>query len=174
MSSKGVLNFQAPATQAISVGSELLRFFFFHKVLAKNFEMPITIRRWKTLNFSFWVNLFDSRPFKVIPIPESGNFFLWNPVSGKFLLLEFGIMDFGIRNPANDWNPQSYVWQRIRKPVPGIRIPHPPFKTVLDYLTWDEYRNKVIVNTAPLINQYIFFPVLIASGFTMPSLCQYS
>ena len=27
--------------------------------------------------------------------------------SGKFLLVEFGILGFGIRNPTKDWNPES-------------------------------------------------------------------
>ena len=51
--------------------------------------------------------------------------------SGKLLLVEFWILDFGIwniaqgiRNPTNDWKPESkFHWQRIRNPVAGIRNP---------------------------------------------------
>ena len=59
------------------------------------------------------------------------------PESGKFLLVESGIWEIsrivcfvirntaqGIRNPSNDWNPESkFHWQRIRTPVPGIQNP---------------------------------------------------
>ena len=47
----------------------------------------------------------------------------------------------GIRNPSNDWNPESrFRAQRIRKPVPGIRnlwrgMWNPESQTVLDSLT---------------------------------------
>ena len=57
----------------------------------------------------------------------------WNeiPESGKFLPLESGILDFGIRNttqrirnPFNDWNPESKShWERIQNRVPGIWNP---------------------------------------------------
>ena len=50
-------------------------------------------------------------PCKVIQIPESGKSLLWDLESGKFLLVESGILDLEsgiqikvIRNPANDWN----------------------------------------------------------------------
>ena len=53
--------------------------------------------------------------------------------SGKFLLVESGIriLDSGIwntaqviRNPSNDWNPESKShWQRNRNSVPGIQNP---------------------------------------------------
>ena len=29
------------------------------------------------------------------------------PETGKFLLMECGILGFGIQNPTNDWNPES-------------------------------------------------------------------
>ena len=49
-------------------------------------------------------------------IPESGKFCLWNPQSGIFLLMEYGIqVTFGIRTQSStdkDWNS-----------VPGIRNP---------------------------------------------------
>ena len=31
----------------------------------------------------------------------------FRPDSSKFLLVESGILGFGIRNPTNDWNPES-------------------------------------------------------------------
>ena len=54
-------------------------------------------------------------PCKVIRIPEPGKFCLWNPNSTvEFVLVELEILDLGIRNsaqeirnPANDWNPES-------------------------------------------------------------------
>ena len=58
-------------------------------------------------------------PCKGIWIPESGNFFLWNPenfscgIRQIFLveseILRFGIRntDQGMRNPPNDWTPES-------------------------------------------------------------------
>ena len=58
-------------------------------------------------------------PCKGIRIPESGfrnpaNFCIWNPESWKFLLVESGIRDpgirntaVGIRNPTNNPNPES-------------------------------------------------------------------
>ena len=63
------------------------------------------------------------------------------PESGKFLPLESGILDFGIRNttqgirnPFSDWNPESKShWERIQNRVPGIW--NPESKRVLDSLT---------------------------------------
>ena len=60
-----------------------------------------------------------------------GNFYLWNPESGKFLLLESRTLSFGIRystqanrNPANGCNPESkFHAQSIRNLVAGIRNP---------------------------------------------------
>lgn len=57
-----------------------------------------------------------------------GIFFLWNPESGNVLLVEFGILGFGIRNtvqgirnPTDDCNPESrFHWQN---PVLGNRNP---------------------------------------------------
>ena len=64
------------------------------------------------------------------------NFCLWNLEAQKILLLECGILGFGIRNtaqrirnPSNDWNPESnFYWQRledtgIRNPLRGIQNP---------------------------------------------------
>ena len=59
-------------------------------------------------------------------IRESG--FRNRPESRKFLLVQSGILGFGIRNtsqgiwnPTKDWNPESkFHWQTIRNPVPGI------------------------------------------------------
>ena len=57
-----------------------------------------------------------------------GIFCLWNPESGNVLLVEFGILGFGIRNtvqgirnPTDDCNPESkFHWQN---PVLGNRNP---------------------------------------------------
>ena len=49
----------------------------------------------------------------------------------KFLLVESGILGFGIRNsaqgiqnPATSWNLEfKFNWQQIRNPAPGIQNP---------------------------------------------------
>ena len=64
------------------------------------------------------------------------NFCLWNLEAQKILLLASGILGFGIRNtaqrirnPSNDWNPESnFYWQRledtgIQSPLRGIQNP---------------------------------------------------
>ena len=65
------------------------------------------------------------------------NFYLWNLEAQKILLLESRILGFGIRNtaqrirnPSNDWNPESnFYWKRlerdtgIRNPLRGIQNP---------------------------------------------------
>ena len=65
------------------------------------------------------------------------NFCLWNLEAQKILLLASGILGFGIRNtaqrirnPSNDWNPESnFYWKRlemdtgIRNPLRGIQNP---------------------------------------------------
>ena len=66
---------------------------------------------------------------------------IWIPESSKFLLVEFGIrkklavksgiLGFGIRNraqgirnPTNEWNPEStFHWQRVLNQMPRIRNP---------------------------------------------------
>ena len=71
-------------------------------------------------------------------VRESGilnreNFCLRNPEYGKCLLVESGIMGFGIRNPITTdkelefsaWNPESTTC-------------NPESKSVLDSLTWDK------------------------------------
>ena len=68
-----------------------------------------------------------------------GNFCFWNPELGKILLVECGILEFGIQNtapgiwnPTNEWNPESkFHWQRLESTVWN-----PESKTVLDSLTW--------------------------------------
>ena len=64
----------------------------------------------------------QSRPWKGIRITESG----------KILLMESGILGIGIRNatqeirnPTNDWHPESkFYWQIVKSwPVPGIQNP---------------------------------------------------
>ena len=72
-------------------------------------------------------------PCKLIRIRHRGpgNFYLWNPESGKFLLLESRTLSFGIRystqanrNPANGCNPESkFHAQNIWNLVAGIRNP---------------------------------------------------
>ena len=60
-----------------------------------------------------------------------GNFGLWNLESGKILLVESGILGFGIRktaqgiwNPTNDWNLGIQVLlTKIRNPLRGIQSP---------------------------------------------------
>ena len=64
------------------------------------------------------------------------NFCLWNLEAQKIFLLASGILGFGIRNtaqrirnPSNDWNPESnFYWQRledtgIQNPLRGIQNP---------------------------------------------------
>ena len=74
------------------------------------------------------------------------SFCLWNPGSGIFLVLESAILEFGfqnavqgIRNPTNDWNPESrFQWQRLesRTRNPESTAWNPKSKTVLDSVTW--------------------------------------
>ena len=47
---------------------------------------------------------------------------IWIPESGKVLLVESGILGFGIQNPSsrlecNTWNPESLKWNRESKHV---------------------------------------------------------
>ena len=57
----------------------------------------------------------DLSPCKGIRIPESAKFLPGNPKNGKILLMESGILGFGIRNTvqfnqeshSDDWNPES-------------------------------------------------------------------
>ena len=77
--------------------------------------------------------------------PGSWNFFFWKPESGKFLLVGSAILDFGmsgsrqgIRNPANDWNPESkFHGKGIRNPITKTRHKQRGIQNpVLNYLTW--------------------------------------
>ena len=87
--------------------------------------------KFKPLQFFYFI----IPPWKGIRILESR----------KFLQVDFGVLGCGIRNtaegirnPINDWNPESkFHWQRIRKPVPGIWNPRSGVqsKIVLDSLT---------------------------------------
>ena len=75
---------------------------------------------WK-LYHSNMKRLLDFAPCKGTRIPESGKLCLWNQESKKILLLESGILGFGIRNstqeiwnPTSDWNPESkFDWQIV-------------------------------------------------------------
>ena len=79
-------------------------------------------------------------PCNGIPIPESG----------KFLPMESGILGFGIRNtaqeirnPTNDWNPESaFYWQILKSSTwnPESIAWNPESKTVLDSLKGGEMR----------------------------------
>ena len=84
---------------------------------------------------------FSFTPYKGIRVPESE----------EFLLVECGILGFGIwntaqgiRNPTNDWNPVSkFQCQRIRNPVREIQNPWRGIQTtrlaVLDSLTGGDF-----------------------------------
>ena len=93
----------------------------------------------------------EIREILVSKTQNPGNFGLWNSESGKSWLVQLGIGEIlackirnrrnfcmwnpdaelwlentaqGIRNPSNDWNPESkFYWQRIRNPAPAIRNP---------------------------------------------------
>ena len=95
-------------------------------------------------------NLFD--PSKGIRIPESKTFWLRNPLSAKFLLVESGIVGFGIWNTAQG----SGIHRRL---VSGIQVSwtknpesstgnqestawKPESKTLLDFLTRVETNAK--------------------------------
>ena len=68
------------------------------------------------------------------------------PESGKFLLVESGILGFairntsqGFRNPINDRNPESkFLWQRLEFSTLNLEPTawNQEFKTVLDSLRW--------------------------------------
>ena len=71
-------------------------------------------------------------------VPKSRHFFV------KSGLLSFGIQNStqGIRNPANDWNPESkFHWQGIRNPETTAWSQVP--KTALVYLTWGKFGQKL-------------------------------
>ena len=75
------------------------------------------------------------RKFVILEIaPCKGNRI---PESGKFLLVESGILGFGIRNPTNDWNPESkFYWQRLESSTwnPESMTWYPESKSVLGSL----------------------------------------
>ena len=84
-------------------------------------------------------------------------FALWNPESGKILLEKSGILGSGIwskvqgiRNPSNEWNPESrFHWQRLGSSTwnPQFTTWKPESKTSLDFLSWDEWISTVRKNT---------------------------
>ena len=59
-----------------------------------------------------------------------GNFYLWNPETGKILIVESEFLGFGIRNTAqrirnslSDWNPEStFHWQRLESAIHGVEF----------------------------------------------------
>ena len=64
----------------------------------------------------------------------------------KILLVESGILGFGIRNtarnPTNDWNPESkFHWQRLKPSTLNPESPawNPESKTVLDSVAWGDF-----------------------------------
>ena len=71
-----------------------------------------------------------------------------HPKTGKILLMASGIPGFGIRNtahgirnPTNDWNPESkFHWQRLESSTWNLESTtwNPESKTVLDSLPWGE------------------------------------
>ena len=74
--------------------------------------------------------------------PMSGN---QDSESGKFLLVESGILGFGIRNPTNDYNPVS-----TSIPVPSIPVPSIPLTRTgirihdcFEVLTWGDLIAKL-------------------------------
>ena len=68
-------------------------------------------------------------------ILKSGNFCFWYPKSRKILLVEPGVLGFGIRNPTFDWI-QNFHWQRLESSTwdPESMSLYPESKTVLDSL----------------------------------------
>ena len=82
--------------------------------------------------------------------------------SGKLLHVESGILDFGIwntaqriRNPTNDYNPESkYHWQRIRNPVPRLRIPRLSCQIPL-HVTRDRIYTGAESLLAPILKAYV-------------------
>ena len=85
----------------------------------------------------------------------SGNFCLWNPESEEIIIVKLGILGFrirnaaqGIRNPIDNWNPESkFPWQRLESSSwnPESTACNRDPKTVLDSLTWPEGRNPIII-----------------------------
>ena len=82
--------------------------------------------------------------FYVSPHVRESRF--WNLGSGKILLVELGILGFGIWNtaqgiwnPINDWNSESkFYWQILESGTWNLEstVWNPESKTVLDSLTW--------------------------------------
>ena len=93
------------------------------KLLFKLFKFSILFFYWITFHQQDKVSLLVaasahkvhlSLPYwKGIWILEYGNFCLWNLEYGKILLMEFGILSFGIWNHTNDWNPESDLYWQI-------------------------------------------------------------
>ena len=135
--------------------STLVTSFHFHlSFIPKLYKLKLSLTglrgAWKVLKqFSIWLSKDHLKSlikllqlfYSIIP-PWKG---IWILESRKFLRVEFEVLGCGIRNkaegirnPTNDWNPESkFHWQRIRKTVPGIWNPRSGVqsKIVLDSLT---------------------------------------
>ena len=69
-------------------------------------------------------SLWQEQPYVIESGFQSRGFFcLWNLESGKNLLVESGILGFGIRNYISRNLESKFYWQRVRNPVAGIRDP---------------------------------------------------
>ena len=91
----------------------------------------------------------DSPHLREYVFRNPNNFCLWNLQPGKILLMESGLLGFGIRNtaqgirnPTDDWEAESkFHWQRLESSTWNLestaRIPES--KTVLDSHTWGEW-----------------------------------
>lgn len=112
----------------------------------------------------------------------------------QFLLVESGILGFGIlnsgqeiRNPANDWSPKSTLqWQRIRNPPRGVQNPRMcqftlhRVITVSDVLTQNELMEKKInpgvkIQVAWILQRYFSVPLFVwQCWYVYPSLSNIS
>ena len=84
-------------------------------------------------------------------------FCFWNPASGKILLVESGILGFGIRNPTNNWNPEfNFHWHGLESSTwnPESMAWNPESKTTLDSFT----RRESGVQFGPWNDKYDFRP----------------
>ena len=90
-------------------------------------QEPITMI---TITITISITKISQKQFSPHLIQNPGNFCFWNPESGKILLLESGILGFGIwktaqgiRNPLRIGIQNPSSTDKDWNPVPGLRNP---------------------------------------------------
>ena len=114
----------------------------------KGRDINISIKRTQAFHIFVFIHLLMSRPSSL--------------GKNRPLFRECGIMSFGmrntaqgIRNPTNDWNPESkFNRERLESSTLNSESTawNPEFKTVLDTLTWSEHKFR------PYAHPYMLMP----------------